>query len=176
MSTYKDAVEYFKSLAIANVDIAHTEAEGNKKFFRLDMAEFYSGTVAQLPSAEAGPFMVLFNYITDFSRIDCVNQKKQFMFMILQAYSKDDWNAEEDALDLCENVIKEVVNKINFDSKTYSENEFLYGGFEYENVRLIPSDKIRNSTGLYIGWQCSFFLNERISVAIDPTKWITPEP
>jgi hypothetical protein len=52
----------------------------------------------------------------------------------------------------------------------------LFGGFEYENVRLIPSDKIRNSTGLYIGWQCSFFLNERISTAIDPTKWITPEP
>ena len=99
MSTYKDAVEYFKSLAIANVDIAHTDAEGNKKFFRLDMAEFYSGTVAQLPSAEAGPFMVLFNYITDFSRIDCVNQKKQFRFMILQAYSKDNWNAEEDELD-----------------------------------------------------------------------------
>lgn len=175
MSTYKDAVAYFKSLAVANTDVAHSDTEGNKKFFRVDMEEFFAGSVVQLPSAEVGPFMVLFNYITDFNRIDCVNQKKQFMFLILQAYPKDDFDAEEDATDLCEIVIKEFVNKINFDSQTYSQNEFLYGGFDYMNVRLVPF-KIKNATGYFTGWQCSFFLNERISTEIDPDKWITPEP
>jgi hypothetical protein len=175
MSYYKDAVAYFKSLAVANVDVAHTDVEGNKKFFRVDMEEFYSGTVAQLPSPDAGPFMVLFNYITDLNRIDCVNQKKQFMFMILKGYAKDDFDAEEDATDLCEKVIIEFVNKINFDSQTYAENKFLYGGFAYETVRFVPF-KIKNATGYFTGWQCSFFLNERISTAIDPDKWITPEP
>jgi len=175
MSYYKDAVAYFKSLAVANVDVAHTDVEGNKKFFRVDMEEFYSGTVAQLPSPDAGPFMVLFNYITDFNRIDCVNQKKQFMFMILQGYAKDDFDAEEDATDLCEQVIIEFVNKINFDSQTYAENEFLFGGFAYETVRFVPF-KIKNATGNFTGWQCSFFLSERISTAIDSDKWITPEP
>jgi len=176
MSSYKDAVNYFKSLAVANVDIAHLDQEGKKKFFRMDMTEFYTGTIAQLPSAEAGPFMVLFNYITDFTKIDCVNQQKQFMFMILQAYSHDDWQAEEDALDLCEQVIKEVMNKIYFDSCTYAENDFLYGGLNYTNVRMVPTEKIRNASGNFIGWQCSFFLNERVSIAINPDKWITPEP
>ena len=175
MSFYNDAVAYFKSLAISNVDVAHSDAEGNKKFFRIDIDEFYSGSVTQLPSAEAGPFMVLFEYITDFNRIDCVNQKKQFMFMILQGYAKDDFDAEEDATDLCEQVIIEFVNKINADSQTYAENEFLFGGFAYETVRFVPF-KIKNATGYFTGWQCSFFLNERISTAINPDKWITPEP
>lgn len=176
MSSYKDAVEYFKSLAVSNVDIAHLDQEGKKKFFRMDMTEFYTGTIAQLPPSEAGPFMILFNYITDVTKIDCWNQKKQFMFMILQGYQHDNWEAEEDALDLCENVIKEVVNKIYFDSNEYAENEFLYGGFDYNTVRMVPTEKIRNASGNFIGWQCSFFLNERISVAINPNKWITPEP
>lgn len=176
MSTYKDAVDYFKSLAISNVDIAHLDQEGKKKFFRMDMTEFYTGTIAQLPPADQGPFMILFNYILDFNKIDCVNQKKQFMFMILQGYEYDNWQAEEDALDLCEQVIKEVVNKIHYDSQTYSENEFLYGGFYYDNIRIVPTDKIRNASGNFIGWQCSFFLNERVSIAINPDKWITPEP
>ena len=175
MSYYLDAVAYFKSLAVANVDVAHTDVEGNKKFFRVDMEEFYSGAVAQLPSPEAGPFMVLFEYITDFNRIDCVNQKKQFMFMILQGFQKDNFDAEANATDKCEQVIIEFINKINFDSQTYAENEFLYGGFAYENVRYVPA-KFKTSTGYFVGWQCSFFLNERISTAIDPDKWITPEP
>lgn len=176
MSTYKDAVAYFKSLAMSHVDIAHQDLDGKKKFFRLDMNEFYSGTVAQLPAPSEGPFMVLFNYISDFDRIDQVNQKKQFLFLILKGYSVEDFNAEEDALDECEQVIIECVNKINEDSSTYCENDFIFGGFEYKNVRLLPMDKIKNASGQFIGWQCSFFLNERVNICVNPEKWQTIEP
>lgn len=171
MSYYNDAVAYFKSLAISNVDVAHTEDEGNKKFFRVDIEEFYSGSIAQLPAPEAGPFMVLFEYITDFNQIDCVNQKKQFMFMILQGFQKDNFDAAANATDLCERVIVEFVNKINADSMTYAENNFLYGGFAYDNVRYVPV-KFRTVAGDFTGWQCSFFLNERIITDVDPTKWL----
>lgn len=174
MSTYRDAIIYFKNLAISNVDIAHLDQEGKKKFFRMDMTEFYTGTIAQLPPADQGPFMILFNYIIDFKKIDCLNKQKQFMFMILQAYEHDNWQNEEDALNYCEEVIIEVINKINADSQTYADIDFLYGGFSFDNVRIIPTDKIRNASGSFIGWQCSFFLNERVPTAINPDKWITP--
>jgi hypothetical protein len=167
MSSYKDAVAYFKGLSVANTDILHLDENGKKKFFRMDLEEFWSGTVAQLPAPSAGPFMVLFNYIIDYSKPDQPNKKKQFLFMILQGHPKDDFTAEEKATDLTENVMEEIVKKINYDAPT---NDFLRWGFEFNSIRCVPV-KYANATGKYVGWQCSFFLNERISACIDPAKW-----
>ena len=169
MSTYKDAVAYFKLLAESNTDIAHSDSQGQHKFFRMDLEEFWSGTVNQLPAPTAGPFMVLFNYIVDYSKPDQPNKKKQLLFMILQGYKNQDFSAEEDATDLTEKVAEEIIKKIYADSQV--DNEFLRYGFDFQSVRLVPM-KYANATGKFVGWQCSFFLNERIAYCIDSNKWI----
>lgn len=168
MSNLSAAVVYFKSLAEQHVDIAHSEQ--NPKFFRTDIEEFYSSIPFKMPTS--GCAMILFNYITDLAQIDQMQKNKQFMLCIVKHYQHNNFDSEEAALDLCEEVAMEIVKKISADNKT---NVFLAQGFQRTSVRLAPM-KFANASGKYVGWQVSFFINNRVTFCVNSEKWITPEP
>lgn len=171
MSTYKSAVKYFKSLAIRNKAISHNDAERQRKFFRMDIDEFWMNSSQQLPAKEDGPFMILFNYKVGFSRIDFINKQKQFQFMILRNFEANNFADEEDAYDVCESVMEQILNKMNEENAI---SEFLRWSFDYKVD--IDAVKYVISTGKYVGWQATFTLNERVPVCVNAEDWNEPQP
>lgn len=171
MSNFSQFVAYFKSLAERNIDIAHSDDNQMRKFFRVDIDEFYMSAAHQLPGKDHGPFMVLFNPKRVIKRIEKVNNNMEIMFMILRNYSNNDFNDESEAYDICENVLNEILAKIGEENET---DQFLKWSFNWDVD--IDAVKLVTSTGKYVGWQAHFFLNRRISTCVDSNKWLNSEP
>jgi hypothetical protein len=169
MAKYNATVEYFRALATQHADILHSATK--KKFYRVNMDEFLSGTMRDLPAD--GAFVVLINYISDFRKnpSNSINTK-QIMFYVLQGYKKDDFTDETASRSNCEDIVEDFIVRMNKDSLDGAA--FFESAFDViDKVRVIPTE-IKNSTGGYVGWQISIFLDQPFAKCYVPAKWIMP--
>ncbi len=169
MANYSETIAYFKNLCVTNLKIAH--AASSKKFFRMNMEEFLSGSVQELPNKTDGAFMVFINYIGEYGEpTHDVLDTKQLMFYVLQGYEPGAFDDDDAARTNTEEVLEEIILKMRYDS----QKDHVFFDHSYDQIkrtRRIPVE-IRTSAGNYIGWQCSFYHSNPISKCHNPLNWL----
>lgn len=172
MDNYIDFANYFEQIATEHLKINHSPTK--KKFYRMDIEEFISGTGIKLPAATEGPALVFINYITDFmwKGSHTVNQK-QIMFYVVKGYKLKDYDEKDEARNECEEVMEEILVRMKKDS--IEGLSLLQRSLDkLDNVRIVPISMTTNA-GTYVGMQGSFLLPKIFQKCYDPTKWLQPE-
>lgn len=169
MANYSETIAYFKSICENNLKIAHSAS--NKKFFRMNMEEFLSGSIQDLPNKSHGAFMVFINYIGEYGQpTHHPLDTKQLMFYILHGYEPGAFDEDDTSRTTSETVLEEIILKMQFDSQ--NNHVFFDHSFDQiQRVRRIPVE-IRTGAGNYIGWQCSFYLSNPINKCHNPINWL----
>lgn len=170
MAKYSEWVTYFKNLCIEHVLINH-EFNGNKKFYRMNIEELYSGVATSLPQSSEGPFFVFINYIAELEQTGSAIKKNQMMFLILQHRKRGDFDQEEIAMNRCEEAAEDFVRRMKKDSQE-GLDPFEYG-FDVIEAKMIPA-KIVGSTSAFVGWQVTFNPTASFNDCYDPTKFVAP--
>jgi hypothetical protein len=172
MDNYIDFAQYFEQIATEHLKINHSATK--KKFYRMDIEEFISGTGIKLPPSDEGPALVFINYITDFiwKGSHTVNQK-QIMFYVIKGYKVKDYEQKDEARNECEEVMEEILVRMRKDS--VDGFQLLQRAMDkLDNVRIVPIS-ITTAAGTYVGMQGSFFAPKIFNKCYDPTKWLQPE-
>lgn len=169
MATYSETIAYFEGLCTNNLQIAHSPTK--KKFFRMNIEEFLSGTVATLPNHADGPCFVFINYIGDYGQpTQDVLDTKQLMFYILHGSKHMDYNGENTARTVAEDVLEQFILKMQYDSQ--NDHVFFDHSFDQiKRVRRIPVE-VKTATGTYVGYQCSMYLSNPVNKCHNPLNWL----
>jgi len=172
MANYQDTVNYFETLSVQHYKILHTAT--SKKFYRVSIEEFLNGSVRELPNYDAGPCLVLINYIKDIgvSQRNTPNDTQQIMFFVLQGFGVDNFNEEETARNNCEDTVDEILVRMRKDSQE-GHAFFNYSYDVINRTRKIPAE-IKTPSGIHVGWQVSIYLERPFAKCYDANKWIIP--
>lgn len=167
MANYQETEDYFKMLCMLHTSIVHTDP--NPKFFRMDMEEFISGSIRKLPTDAY--FMVLINYIMDLDTPHSQEMEtQQIMFYVMRHAKKDDFDANSTARIQTEEIIKDMLDRMQYDS--LNGHAFFEGSFDKKKrFRRVPME-INTPSGRFVGWQCSLYLERHNTRCFDTTKWI----
>lgn len=166
MGDYQTGVQYFEQLCTENTSVNHSATE--KKFFRMDIEEFLTGSKNELPSYTAGVFVVFINFIKDYYFNAGNKDKTQLMLYFLQGYKKGDYDSEMSARNAAEEVMKQFLAKMQLDSNA-GHPFFTHGFDKIDKIRIVPAE-IR-STSRWVGWQCSITFDKPIAICHDPNNW-----
>lgn len=136
----------------------------------MSMEEFLSGSIRTLPSSDLGPALVFINYIRDFKTIPTsVITTQQIMFYILQCYRPDDFDDENFARKVCQDVVEDILLRMVEDSQ--NNHAFFKHSFDkIDRVRIVPAE-VKTPSGNYVGWQVSVYLDRPFNKCYDPLKW-----
>lgn len=161
MISLKQLSNYFEKLSRQNLSISHTSSK--PRFFRLKGRELG----AKLDKADE---MILVLETPEFTYSD--NQADNYMkdktsaFSILKRCKSDDFDAIDDAVDLCEAVSHEIVTVMHRDNRSYNDQLFgnlplnTFGGFKVGPV----------FDGFY-GIRVEFKYGDFITMCVDESKW-----
>lgn len=170
MANYEEYCTYFTTLAKENKSIQHDETNPKgKKFFRMNIEEFYTSGLRSLTTTKNEPFIVFINYITDYAFTHQQTKGDQLMFMVLaNSGQKNDYDAETEARTTCEAVAEQFLAKIKHDSE--SGHALFKGSADRIMSRMVPTE-IRY-TNIYIGWQISITLNKPTTLCHNSNNWL----
>ena len=168
--TYSSYAAYFEDLARKHVDVLHGSPVGNKKFFQMTIEEFYSGAAGgDLPAPDAGPFLIMMDYISELNYTGRATDHKDFMLMILSGFPNNDYSQANAVKDLCDNICNDFINKMNEDSQS-GLNLFEFSLDKPDKIRKVPGEIIFQSK--YVGFQMSFNIITSFNECVDNTKWL----
>jgi hypothetical protein len=166
MANYQEFCEYFQSLCEQNNLIAHTDVR--KKFFRMSMEEFLSGTHSSLPGFDYGPAFIFINYMTTLDTKPTLIEGKQLMFYILQGFPSGNYEKEMEARNNCELAVMQFISRMIHDSQN-NHPIFTRGFDKADKVRIIPEQI--SATANYVGCQVVIYFGHPSQLCFTPSEW-----
>lgn len=164
---YQEYVTYFRNLAETHVSILHTDQE--KRFFRMNIEEFYTGIAGNLAIPDEKCIFVLIDYTKKPKSNPEPKQNIDCMFYVLRSNTMQDFDREEQSLAICEEIINDILVRMRNDS---NEGLELFGhGFDAVNGVHISPETIKAHACSFVGWSCSFEYVKQFAVCYDPSKF-----
>lgn len=156
---------YFSNLATQHKILLHSE--GNPVFFRVNMEEVLAG-LQEIKSDKAIILEAFSGNVTgpdDSTLYDVV----QGAFTIVQNVKNEDYDAEEDALQLTKSIGFDVISRMRRDARAgHALMKFLDTlSFSYGKVGPVADN--------HFGWRFEFTLRKGAGVAYVPAKWADEE-
>lgn len=162
MISHKALADYFKTLCQKNKVLNHRE--GNPSFFRMN-----SRDVTTKLSKAASVIFVLESPDHRFSDNtgDSIMKNKTGAFSIAKLVEKqDDFIAQDDAVDFCEELTEEILSAMRKDNRNF--NAQLFGHLDFNTV---GGFKVGPIYGGYWGIRTEFTFGDSVSLKYNPSKW-----
>lgn len=165
MITFTSYIEFFRNLTEKHIDMAPT---GSKKtFFRLNIEEI-TGAMRSTIDADKH-VMALESYEHTSKDLHSDNHLRDYTgaFIILKRVAKlDDFDAQDDAIDECEQIAIETSKRVYADSLDYDNRTFL-------NIELsdFTFQKVGPLYNNWFGFRCQFNFTDTYSIEVDNSQW-----
>lgn len=161
MFTLKGYIAYFETLCRQHVDIKHTDR--NPRFFRMKPRD----VTTKLGKADNVIVVIEtpeFNF--DDNKSDNVMKDKTGAFAILKRVPLDDFEKQDDAVDLCESIADEFVRILKRDNRNYDDLKF-----GYLPLNSISGFKVGPVYDGFYGVRIEFKFGDSISMCVNDSKW-----
>lgn len=164
---YQDYVTYFKLLAETHISIQHTETD--RRFFRMNIEEFFLGMAGNLAVPDNQCILVLIDYTKKINSKPETKQSNDLMFYVLRSNTMQDFDREEQSLSVCEEIMNDILVRMRQDS---NEGHLLFGhGFDSINGVHISPETIKAHACSFIGWSCSIVNQRQFTHCYNPEKF-----
>ncbi len=161
MYSLSEFKKYFEKLSRQHLDIRHTDS--TKRFFGLPnrdvltKLEKVEGIICVLETPE-------FQYFDN--QADNFMKDKTAAFSILKMVTVDDFEAQDNAVDLCERIAHDFVTVMKRDNRDYDEQKF-----GYLNLNTFSAFKVGPVFGSFYGVRTEFKFGDSISMCVVENHW-----
>ena len=164
MIDFTTYVKFFKNLSEQHVDVAPT---GTKKtFFRLNLEEI---TGSMRTSIDADKYvMVLESYEHTSKDLHSDNHLREYTgaFMIIKRAAIDGYDAQDIAINKCEEIAIEISKRIYANSIDYTNR--IFTNIELNDFTFQKVGPLYNN---WFGFRCQFNFSDTYAIEVDNSKW-----
>lgn len=161
---FADVVEYFRTVATELKVIGHSETETH--FCRINMDEVFGGLKTKMK------FPALIMEAPDFFIYDehSDNELKglNIGFMVVQKVQPGNFEKEEQALDLMEEAVTDIVSRMRKEHREYSTAGIISKSFQENTVRWSKVGPLWENC---FGWRVTLQVMNAQDFSYDETKW-----
>jgi hypothetical protein len=167
MATYKNLNDYMLELATLNKGILHSSTQ--KRFYTMSMEEFVLGVASELPTAGEKCNMIMIKFHNKLQHTTHTWNNLQVLFYIVKNCTNQTAEDELEAMDVCENVLDQILNRMNFDSL---EGHPLFDGSfdEIDDVTIAPEEIYYNGIK-FVGWSAYLELKNQRTLCYNPNDF-----
>lgn len=167
MASYLEKSNYYELVSSENLLVSHN-VNDQKKFFRMDIEELFSAVRDDLPGFDAGPFVIMINYVTEQDYAGRPIEKNENMLYFLQGYEDGNYEQELIARDNSEKAKNQFLRRFKKDSE--NGDGIFDGDFDVIKAKSTPQAVYFNAN--YVGWSCIYRLVDHFDECYNEDNWI----